>query len=93
MLKRLHAEQNSFLILSEIQHGGYRSSITSQDCISFYVYYKSGQHTQHHYQSIFHSPFILHSSQLFGKFTENRDSVLGCKTAALEVFLPEKYPL
>lgn len=93
MLKRLHAEQNSFFILSEIQHGGYRSSITSQDCISFYVYYKSGQHTQHHYQSTFHSPFILHSSQLFGKFTENRDSVLGCKTAALEVFLPERYPL
>ena len=63
-----------------------RSSITFHDRISFYKCYKSAWRIQHHYHSIFLPFFILHCSQHLWEFTKNKNSVLGCKTAAWKNF-------
>lgn len=63
-----------------------RPGITFQDCISFYKCYKSPWHIQHHYRNIFLPSFILHCSQHLWEFIENKNSVLGCKTAAWNNF-------
>lgn len=82
-LKILHPKQTPFFHSVDAP----RSGIIFQGRISFCKCCKNAWHIQHHYHSIFFFAFfIVHYSQHLWEFIENKNSMLGCETAAWKNF-------